>query len=46
MGAILSLAVCAMLCGACGLYTIAQWGRDHGAIAGLSMGSRKEERLP
>ena len=31
LGSILALAVCAMLCGARGLYAIAQWGRDHGS---------------
>ena len=31
LGAILGLAVCAMLGGARSLYAIAQWGRDHGA---------------
>ena len=35
--AVLSLAVCAMLCG---LYAIAQWGRDHGAAAGEALGFR------
>ena len=38
MGAILSLAVCAMLCGARSLYAIAQWGRDHGATTGEALG--------
>ena len=38
LGAILSLAVCAMLCGARSLYAIAQWGRDHGAPAAELLG--------
>ena len=38
LGAVLSLAVCAMLCGARSLYAIAQWGRDHGASAGQELG--------
>ena len=40
LGAILSLAVCAMLCGARSLYAIAQWGQDHGAATGQLLGFR------
>ena len=38
LGSILSLAVCAMLCGARSLYAMAQWGRDHGATPGVQAG--------
>ena len=38
LGAILSLSVCAMLCGARSLYAIAQWGRDHGVATGQLLG--------
>ena len=40
LGAILSLAVCAMLCGARSLYAIAQWGRDQGIPTGQLLGFR------
>ena len=40
LGAILSLAVCAMLCGTRSLYAIAQWGRDHGVPTGQLLGFR------
>ena len=40
LGAILRLAVCAMLCGARSLYAIAQWGRDHGVATGQLLGFR------
>ena len=30
LGAILGLAICAMLCGSRSLYAISQWGRDQG----------------
>lgn len=43
LGAILALAVGAMLCGARSLYAISQWGRDHGAAAAEELGfSRKQ----
>ena len=40
LGAILSLAICAMLCGARSLYAMAQWGRDHGVATGQLLGFR------
>ena len=40
LGAILSLAVCAMRCGARSLYAIAQWGRDQGISTGQLLGFR------
>ena len=38
VGSVLSLAVCAMLCGARSLYAIAQWGRDQGVTTGQLLG--------
>ena len=38
LGSVLSLAVCAMLCGARSLYAIAQWGRDQGVTTGQLLG--------
>ena len=43
LGAILSLVVCAMLCGARSLYAIAQWGRDHGAPSGELLGFSRDK---
>ena len=41
LGAVLSLSVCAMLCGARSLYAMAQWGRDHGAVTGQHLGFKR-----
>lgn len=38
LAAVLTLAVCAMLCGARSLYAIAQWGRDHGPEMAEALG--------
>ena len=42
LGAILALAVCAMLSGARSLYAISQWGRDHGAEMSCALGFSRE----
>lgn len=42
LGAILALAVCAMLCGARSLYAISQWGRDQGAPLAQALGFTRE----
>lgn len=42
LAAILTLAVCAMLCGARSLYAIAQWGREHPELA-ETLGFRRKE---
>ena len=44
LGAILSMAVSAMLCGARSLYAISQWGRDHGVATGQELGFPRGER--
>ncbi len=42
LGAVLALAVCAMLCGARSLYAISQWGRDQGGATALALGFTRE----
>jgi hypothetical protein len=41
--AILTLSVCAMLCGSRSLYAIAQWGRDHGPAMAEALGFRRRK---
>ena len=43
LGAILGLAVCAMLCGARSLYAIGQWGRDHGTPMAGALGFTRDQ---
>ena len=45
LGAVLSLTVCAMLCGARSLYAIAQWGRDQEPSRDRNWVSRWEGHL-
>ena len=42
LGAVLTLAVCAMLCGARSLHAISQWGRDHGTPIAQLLGFTRE----
>ena len=42
LGAILGLAVCAMLCGCRSLYAISQWGRDQGLEVSQTLGFTRE----
>ena len=42
LGAILGLAVCAMLCGARSLYAISQWGRDQDQDVSEALGFTRE----
>ncbi len=42
IGAILALAVCAMLCGARSLYAISQWGRDHDSEMAQALGFTRD----
>jgi hypothetical protein len=42
LGAILGLAVSAMMCGARSLYAISQWGRDQGAEVSQALGFTRE----
>lgn len=43
LGAILTLAVVAMLCGARSVYAIAQWGRDQGAPVARRLGFSRDQ---
>ena len=42
LGAILGLAICAMLCGSRSLYAISQWGRDQGLEVSRASGFTRE----
>ena len=42
LGAILGLAICAMLCGSRSLYAISQWGRDQGLEVSRALGFTRE----
>ena len=42
LGAILGLAICAMLCGSRSLYAISQWGRDQGQEVSKALGFTRE----
>ena len=42
LGAILGLAICAMLCGSRSLYAISQWGRDQGLDVSRALGFTRE----
>lgn len=42
LGAILGLAICAMLCGSRSLYAISQWGRDQGVEVSQALGFTRE----
>ena len=42
LGAILGLAICAMLCGSRSLYAISQWGRDQGLEVSGALGFTRD----
>ena len=42
LGAILGLAICAMLCGSRSLYAISQWGRDQGVEVSQALGFTRD----